>query len=97
MSGAPLLVAKRSTGPFIDTIDAALELGAYETLWSEHNASFKTIAAKFAEREGARPSDFVPEEEARDEGRLLAEASVHSTCLPGDGSSRQGSPCPAAA
>ena len=68
MSGTPLFAAKRSTGPFIDTIDAALELGAYETLWCEHNASFKSIAEKFAERDDARPSDFVPEEEARETG-----------------------------
>ena len=46
-------------------IDAALEIGAYEALWSQQSASFKTIAEKFASNVGARPSDLVPEEEAR--------------------------------
>ncbi len=50
MTGAPLLAANRSSGLLVDTIDATLELGAYETLWCEHNASFRTIAEKFAER-----------------------------------------------
>ena len=45
--------------------DAALEIGAYEALWTEHNASFKSIAEKFQGCPGARPSDFVPSEEAR--------------------------------
>ena len=60
-----------STGSNADTtllrpIDAALEIGAYETLWSKQNTSFKSIAELFASNVGARPSDFVPEEFARD-------------------------------
>jgi DNA processing protein len=47
-------------------IDAALEIGAYEALWSQQSASFKSIAEKFAACVGARPSDLVPEEEARE-------------------------------
>lgn len=47
-------------------IDAALEIGAYEALWSMQNTSFKSIAELFSKNAGARPSDFVPEETARD-------------------------------
>ncbi|QFT34112.1 hypothetical protein FIV00_26690 [Labrenzia sp. THAF82] len=71
MTSATLFSPKRGTGPFIDAIDAALELGAYEALWSDHNASFKTIAGKFSGRPNARPSDFVPEEEARAVGHRV--------------------------
>jgi len=58
---------------FASPIDAALELGAYEALWSETNTSFKTLAARFSATPGARPSDFVPESEARRIGaRVIA-------------------------
>ena len=71
MTGAMLLAANRSSGPFADTIDATLELGAYERLWCEQNASFKTIAEKLAQHPDARPSDFVPEDEARETGKRV--------------------------
>lgn len=35
------------------------ELGAYEALWDEQKASFKSIADMFGKREGSLPSDFV--------------------------------------
>lgn len=35
------------------------ELGAYEALWEDPKASFKTLSEKFAARPGAVPSDFV--------------------------------------
>jgi DNA processing protein len=35
------------------------ELGAYEALWEDPEASFKTISEKFKARPGAVPSDFV--------------------------------------
>lgn len=54
-------------------IDAALEIGAYEALWSEHNASFKTIAEKLRKTPGSRPSDFVPEVEARQVAQRVLE------------------------
>lgn len=44
--------AQRAISPF-------QELGAYESLWDEQNASFKSIADRFAKSEGAVPSDFV--------------------------------------
>lgn len=36
------------------------ELGAYEALWSEQGATFKSIAERFRQKPGAIPSDFVP-------------------------------------
>ena len=35
------------------------ELGAYEALWDEQKATFKSIADMFGKREGSLPSDFV--------------------------------------
>jgi DNA processing protein len=43
-----------------------LELGAYEALWDEPKASFRSIAAKFAASPGSRPSDFVSASKARE-------------------------------
>ena len=68
-----LLAASRSIGPFVDVIDAVLELGAYEKLWCVHNASFKSIAEQFAKCHDPRPSDFVPENEAREIGRRVVD------------------------
>lgn len=59
--------------PIAAPFDAVLELGAYEALWSEHNASFKSIATTFRNSPGARPSDLVPENEAREIGRRVLE------------------------
>jgi DNA processing protein len=41
------------------TISPARELGAYEAMWLEQGATFKTIADKFAVDPSAMPSDFV--------------------------------------
>lgn len=61
------------SNPIPAPIDAALEIGAYETLWCEHNASFKSIAERFRDSPGTRPSHLVPESEAREVGsRVLA-------------------------
>ena len=54
--------------PVAAPIDAALEIGAYEALWCEQNASFKSIAERFRESPGARPSHLVPEDRAREVG-----------------------------
>ena len=40
-----------------------LELGAYEAMWSEAGAWFKSIADKFRAHPGAVPSDFVPDKQ----------------------------------
>ena len=68
MNSTQLFAAEHGVGPFIDTVDVALELGAYEELWTYPNASFKTIATKFSESDNSRPSHFVPEESARTTG-----------------------------
>ena len=69
--------APRNVGPFVDVIDAVLELGAYEKLWSAHNVSFKSIAEIFAQRPDSRLSDFVEENEAREIGqRVVAKAGL---------------------
>lgn len=60
-------------GPIPAAIDAALEIGAYETLWCEHNASFKSIAERLRSAPGARPSHLVPEPEARATGHRVLE------------------------
>jgi len=57
--------AKPDLGPLVQPIDAALEIGAYEALWTEPDASFKSLAERFAQTPGARPSDLVPEDAAR--------------------------------
>lgn len=36
-----------------------MEMGAYECLWTEQSASFKTLAEKFNKFDGAVPSDFM--------------------------------------
>ena len=41
-------------------------MGAYETLWSERDATFKSLAERFARRPGSLPSDFVPRSEAHE-------------------------------
>ncbi|MDE0531097.1 MAG: DNA-protecting protein DprA [Albidovulum sp.] len=64
------------------TISPYRELGAYEELWSDGKASFKTIADKFAAHPGSLPSDFVfPEvadSKAEDVCRKLRAAKVVS-------------------
>ena len=40
------------------------ELGAYEALWTDSKASFRTIAERFGQRPGAVPSDFVSDADA---------------------------------
>lgn len=60
-----LWTAKPGAGPIVQPIDAALEIGAYEALWSEREASFKTLSERFAKAPGLRPSDLVPEGDAR--------------------------------
>lgn len=71
MNTTPLLRDRASASPFSDVIDAPLEVGAYEELWTQKNASFKSLAELFATHVGARPSEFVPEERARDIGDLV--------------------------
>ncbi len=58
------------------------EMGAYEALWDEKGATFKTIADKFREHPNLLPSDLVEPSrivEYRDEAlRIIEEAEVRS-------------------
>ena len=40
-------------------IEPRYEMGAYESLWLNRGVSFKSLADKFKECQGSRPSDFV--------------------------------------
>lgn len=53
-------LALRNDGPAPSAISPKLELGAYEALWLEQGATFKTLADRFARDPSALPSDFVP-------------------------------------
>ncbi|MDO8876241.1 MAG: DNA-processing protein DprA [Pseudolabrys sp.] len=53
------LLARMSEGPAISPVSPRRELGAYEALWLEQGATFKTIAERFASDPTAVPSDFV--------------------------------------
>ena len=53
------LLAYCDDGPAKSPISPLVEMGAYEALWLEKGASFKSIAAKFAADPEALPSDFV--------------------------------------
>lgn len=54
------LLAAATTGPAKAPISPRAELGAYEALWLEPHATFKSIAERFAADPEALPSDLVP-------------------------------------
>ncbi|RTL50053.1 MAG: DNA-processing protein DprA [Bradyrhizobiaceae bacterium] len=53
------LLARMNSSPAVSAISPRLELGAYEALWLENGATFKSLAEKFAADQTATPSDFV--------------------------------------
>ena len=53
------LLAVHDNGPAKAPISPLRELGAYEAMWLEQGASFKSIAERFAADTEALPSDFV--------------------------------------
>lgn len=53
------LLARMKHGPAVSSVSPRRELGAYEALWLEQGATFKTIADRFAADPTAVPSDFV--------------------------------------
>lgn len=57
-------LAQRTDGPALGVISPKMELGAYEALWLEQGATFKTLADRFARDPSALPSDFVPAAQA---------------------------------
>ena len=73
MEQATLFSAERESDIVVEPIDAALEIGAYESLWTGHNASFKSIAEMLRRQPGARPSDLVSEKEARTTAKRVIE------------------------
>jgi DNA processing protein len=76
----PLMTAQ-SDVPALSAISPRRELGAYEALWLEKGATFKSVAEKFAADPSAIPSDFVPlaraDECAAEVMRLLKAAGAH--------------------
>jgi DNA processing protein len=58
MSAMPLSISSAKA------LSPLLEMGAYEALWSEHGATFKTIAEKFRANPAALASDLVQREVA---------------------------------
>jgi DNA processing protein len=53
----------------LPAISPLLEMGAYEALWADKTASFKTIADKFRARPDALPSELVMPAIAEDFGK----------------------------
>ena len=53
-------LALGDSGPALSPISPRRELGAYEALWLEKGATFKSLADKFAQDPEALPSDFIP-------------------------------------
>ena len=52
-------LALKPKDPGTMAVSPLRELGAYEVLWEDPKATFKSISAKFADHPGAVPSDFV--------------------------------------
>jgi len=52
-------LALHSDGPALAPISPRREIGAYEALWLEKGATFKTLAERFAKDPAALPSDMV--------------------------------------
>lgn len=73
--------APRGAPAAVMPISPRRELGAYEALWLEKGATFKTLAERFANDPTALPSDFVStaaaEQAAAETLRLLKERGVH--------------------
>ena len=74
-------LALSDSGPALAPISPRREFGAYEALWLEKGATFKTLADRFALDAEALPSDFVPaqlaEQCAAEVMAKLKKAGVH--------------------
>jgi DNA processing protein len=57
--------------PFINPIDAVLELGAYEYLWTDPKTTYKNLADRFSSLPTPLPSSFVEENIARETGERV--------------------------
>ena len=69
-----------SVAASLPAVSPLLEMGAYEALWADKTASFKTIADNFRARPDALPSDFVMPATAEGFGKravsILNEAGI---------------------
>jgi hypothetical protein len=65
------LPLEASDGPILDFIDASVEVGAFEYLWSQPGATFKTLADEVAKTPGARLSHFVQRAHAKELGQEI--------------------------
>ena len=76
----PAEFALETPGSLMRAVSPFREMGAYEALWSEAKASFKSVADRFRIHPGAVPSDFVRDEIANEFARktidTLAAAGV---------------------
>jgi DNA processing protein len=74
-------LALRGSDPALSPISPLREMGAYEALWLENGASFRSLAARFASDPSALPSDLVSahlaDQCARDVMKRLKSAGVH--------------------
>ncbi len=74
-------LALHSDGPALAPISPRREIGAYEALWLEQGATFKTLAEKFAKDPTALPSDMVArgraEASANEVFAIFAKAGVN--------------------
>ncbi|CDM56308.1 MULTISPECIES: DNA-processing protein DprA [Rhizobium] len=74
-------LSRAADGPAANSISPRRELGAYEALWLEKGATFKTLADRFASDPTALPSDFVSAQVAMscadDVMKTLKKAGVH--------------------
>lgn len=57
-------LAFRDSDRFVRSISPTLELGAYEHLWAQSGATFRSIAERFRREHGSLPSDLVSRDEA---------------------------------
>lgn len=73
--------AMAESGPALSPISPRRELGAYEALWLEKGATFRSLAAKFAADPSALPSDFIEPQIADNCAaevlKILKSAGVH--------------------
>lgn len=56
-----MILEQQHTSPFQNTISPFKEIVAYEALWSQQKASFKTLSNLFKQSPGSTPSDFINE------------------------------------
>src|ERR1700732_5156440 len=63
-----------SLPPTLRAISPLKEMGAYEALWAQPDASFKSLAEKFREFPDRLPSDFVTDYEADYFSRIVRDS-----------------------